>query len=490
MKRCAGVLLGISSLPSRYGIGDFGKEAYRFIDDLKKGNFRIWQILPLNPLGYGNSPYQPYSSKAMDPIYISLDLLKEDGLLKADIPSFNEDADRVDYQGARAFKDKKLELAYKNYKARGDFKEFEEWKKNNPWAYNYAVFLTFKKLNDLRMWSTWPIEQQNWINDKKYSLTRYKNKIEYEMWTQFILFTQWAKLKAYANLNGISIMGDIPFYVGIDSSDVWENQECFLLDENKNPTFIAGVPPDYFSETGQRWGNPIYDWDELKRTDFKFWVDRVGFNANIFDIIRIDHFRAFDTYWKIPSSCPTAIEGEWINGMGYDVFNEIYKHYKDIQIVAEDLGDLFDSVLVLRDHFNLPGMNILQFTFEADKQEYGLKDRQNQIVYTGTHDNETINGWIERLTDEERWQIRNKLERLNCSYPDFAYSFCRLALNNIANYCILPMQDICSLNNYYRMNTPGTIGSPDWEYRMKDFVDFENRLGYLAELIANTGRNN
>ena len=489
MKRCAGILLGVSSLPSKYGIGDFGKEAYRFIDDLNKANFKIWQILPLNPLGYGNSPYQPYSSKAMDPIYISLDLLKEEGLLTR-VEEYNPTADRVDYQGARAFKDKKLERAFTNFKAKGNLEDFENWKKNNAWVYTYAVFLTLKKQNNLRMWSEWPLEQQNWIVDRKYKLGRLTNKIEFEMWTQYVLFTQWAKLKAYANSKGVEIMGDIPFYVGIDSADVWENQKCFLLDENKQPTFIAGVPPDYFSETGQRWGNPIYDWDYLKETNFKFWMERIGFNSNIFDIIRIDHFRAFDTYWKIPSSCPTAIEGEWINGMGYELFDELYRNYKDIKIVAEDLGDLFDSVLVLRDHFNLPGMNILQFTFEEYKEEYGLKDRENQIVYTGTHDNETINGWISRISDDNRNAIRAKLERLNCSFPDFAYSFCVLALRNKANYCILPMQDICSLDNYARMNEPGTIGSPDWEYKMSNFEDFENRLGYLKELIENTGRNN
>lgn len=489
MKRCAGVLLAVSSLPSKYGIGDFGKEAYRFIDDLKKGNFKIWQILPLNPLGYGNSPYQPYSSKAMDPLYISLDLLKEDGLLTK-LDTFNPNADRVDYQGARAFKDKKLERAYQNFKEKGNVEDFENWKKNNPWVYNYAVFLTLKKQNDLRMWSEWPIEQQNWIVDHKYKIGRLKNKIEYEMWTQYILFTQWAKLKAYANINGIEIMGDIPFYVGIDSCDVWENQDCFLLDEEKRPTFIAGVPPDYFSETGQRWGNPIYDWDRMKETKFSFWMERIGFNANIFDIIRIDHFRAFDTYWKIPSSCPTAVEGEWCQGMGYELFDELYRNYKDVKIVAEDLGDLFDSVLVLRDHFNLPGMNILQFTFEEYKWEYGLKDRENQIIYTGTHDNETINGWIDRISEDNRNAVRAKLERLGYSYPDFAYSFMRLALDNKANYCILPMQDICSLSNYARMNEPSTIGSPDWEYKMVNFEDFENRLGYLSELINNSGRNN
>ena len=219
-------------------------------------------------------------------------------------------------------------------------------------------------------------------------------------------------------------------------------------------------------------------------------MDRIGFNAKIYDIIRIDHFRAFDTYWKIPASCPTAIDGEWCQGLGYELFDELYKNFKEIEIVAEDLGELFDSVLVLRDHFNLPGMNVLQFSFEPFNPVYGEKDRENQIIYSGTHDNETINGWVERMDDNQRNAVRRKLDSIGCSYPDFAYSFVRLALNNKANYCIVPMQDICSLTNYSRMNEPGTVGSPNWEFKMVDFTDFENRLSYLSELINNSGRNN
>ena len=489
MKRCAGVLLAISSLPSNYGIGDFGKNAYRFIDDLKKANFKIWQILPLGPLGFGNSPYQPLSSKAIDPIYISLDFLKEEKLL-IKVPTINENYSIVEYDKVRPFKEKLLEKAFLKYKAKEDFKDFEKWKKNNSWVYNYAVFVTLKKSNSLRMWTEWPKEQQDWILDKKFKLGRYENQINREMWYQYVAFNQFAKLKEYANKNEIEIMGDIPFYVGADSIDVWENQKCFLLDEKHNPSFVAGVPPDVFSKTGQRWGNPIYNWEYIKKTNFKFWIDRLTFNASLFDIIRIDHFRAFDTYWCIPASCPTAEVGEWLKCPGYEFFDTLFEKHKDLKIVAEDLGDLINSVLVLRDHYNFPGMNILQFTFEPYNESYGTKDIENQIIYTGTHDNETINGWINRISDDERNAVRRKLEKLGYSYPDFAYSFCRLALFNKANYCILPMQDICSLDNSARMNTPSTIGSPNWEYKMVDFEDFENRLGYLNELINNSGRNN
>lgn len=488
MKRCAGVLLAVSSLPSKQGIGDFGNNAYVFIDMLRKADMKIWQILPLNPLGFGNSPYQPYSSKAMDEIYISLEMLKEEGLLTSvrAFKSLNNEV--VYYQEVREFKEKIIKLAYKNFKVKGDYKEFDHWVKNNKWVEDYAIFLTLKKINGLRMWSEWPKEHQNYIVDRKLKLGRYKDKIQYEKWVQFTLFKQWDKLHEYAASKGISIMGDVPFYVGIDSLDVWQNQKDFLLNGDGTASFIAGVPPDYFSATGQRWGNPIYNWEAIANEKFKFWIDRLTFNSKVFDIIRIDHFRAFDTYWKIPSSCPTAVEGEWIKAPGYQFFDTLFAQYPNLNIVAEDLGDLFPSVLELRDHYNLPGMNILQFTFEPDREEYGLKDKENQIVYTGTHDNETINGWIEKSDDNTKQNIRNKLNRLGYEDPDFAKCFVKLAFDNKADYCIIPMQDLLSLPGYAKMNTPSTIGSPNWEWKMISFDKFEQQIPYLKALVKDTRR--
>lgn len=488
MERSAGVLLAISSLPSRYGIGDFGSYAKEFIQKLHNTGFKIWQILPLNPLGFGNSPYQPYSSKAMDEIYISLELLKKDGLLSTLPKEFNSLSNVVDYEKARLYKSKYLAKAYNNFIKKNDFVEFNEWLSENKWVENYSVFLTFKKHNELRMWTEWPKEQKEWIRDHKFDIEPWKDEILYVKWLQFILFKQWNELHLFANSLGIKIMGDIPFYVGIDSADVWENQHYFLLDNDGNPSFIAGVPPDYFSVTGQRWGNPIYNWEVMEEKDFDFWVDRIGFNAKVFDIIRIDHFRAFDTYWKIPSSCETAIEGTWENAPGYALFDKLYATFPNMNIVAEDLGDLFDSVLVLRDHYNLPGMNILQFTFDINKEGYGEKDSINQLVYTGTHDNETIMGWINAMNNEEKTKLVNKLHRVGIFDEDYAMGFVRLAMNNKANYAILPMQDLLSLDNSARMNTPSTIGSPDWEWKMIDFAGFEERCPFFNELIQYSNR--
>ncbi|MEG2052558.1 MAG: 4-alpha-glucanotransferase [Bacilli bacterium] len=488
MKRCAGILLAVSSLPSNYGMGDFGDSSYQFIDILKNTGFKIWQILPLNPLGFGNSPYQPYSSKAIDELYISLEKLTEDGLL-LNVPSFfNKTKDVVDYEAVREYKGQFLKLAFEAFNKLNEFEEFDQWIKDNAWVYNYAVFITFKKANNKKMWTEWIPEHKFWITSKEKNVSGYEEQIRYEMWIQFIAFSQWNKIHQYAKENDIQLMGDIPFYVGIDSIDVWENQNYFLLDEVGNASFIAGVPPDYFSKTGQRWGNPIYNWENLEKDGFKFWIDRIGFNINVFDILRIDHFRAFDTYWKVPSTCETAIEGEWVNAPGYKLFDKLYSVFPEIDIVAEDLGDLFDSVLVLRDHYNLPGMNILQFTFDIDKAEYGLKDRENQLVYTGTHDNETIVGWVQSLSNDQKNRLFNKLSSLGIYDKDPAQAFIKLAFINKANYAIIPLQDVLSLDNKARMNTPSTIGSPDWEWKLVNFDKFVELSDYLRNLITSSNR--
>lgn len=295
--RKVGMLMPVASLPGRHGIGDFGKESYNFVDLLKEAKAAIWQMLPLNPLGYGNSPYQPYSSCAGDELYINLDKLCEEGLLKR-VPDFHSNATHIDYQAVREFKGKYLKKAFKNFKPDAGYKKFIKM----DWVYNYAVFLTLKKQNNLVSWNEWPVEQQNWIKDHKYDLTPLNEDIEYEMFVQYEFYKQWMELKKYANKNGIKVMGDIPIYVGIDSLDVWSGQENFLLGADGKPTFIAGVPPDYFSATGQRWGNPIYDWDYMEKDGFKFWLNRLDYSSKLFDIIRIDHFRAFDSYWKISCS--------------------------------------------------------------------------------------------------------------------------------------------------------------------------------------------
>jgi 4-alpha-glucanotransferase len=489
MRRIAGVLLAISSLPSEQGIGDFGPHAYEFIDILKESKIKVWQILPLNPLGFGNSPYQPYSSKAMDELYISLDMLKQEGLLN-EIKEFNKNSTVTMYQEVRAFKEEYLKEAYANFINRKDFKEFDQFVKDNSWVNEYALYVTFKKENDNQMWCYWREDMKNYIKDHKLDLTPYLDKINYEKWIQYVVFKQWAALHEYAIKMGIMIMGDVPFYVGLDSLDVWENQQDFLLQLDGTAAFVAGVPPDYFSKTGQRWGNPIYNWEQIQKENFFFWIDRLGFSSKIFDIIRIDHFRAFDTYWKIPESCPTAVEGEWKTAPGYALFDELYRAYPHINIVAEDLGDLFPSVLKLRDHYNLPGMNVLQFTFDYNKQEYGVKDINNQICYTGTHDNEMINGWVKTLKKPDYDKLVNKLARLGYHDSDIAKDFVNLAFDNRADFAIIPMQDFLSYDDSAKMNTPSTVGSPNWEWKLVSFDEFKKLVPWLKEKIVKCNRDN
>ncbi len=482
--REAGILLPLSSLPSNHGIGDMGAYSFELIDLLKLGGFRIWQILPLNPLGYGNSPYQPYSSFAGDEIYISLDELFDEGLLKKKAPKFRQKEQYVDYENVRSFKEKYLKQAFQQFIPNEEYETFAK----QEWVYLYGVFLTLKKKNDLKCWNEWEKEQQEWIKTKEFDVSIYEEDIRYEMFIQYLFYKQWMKVKAYANANGIRIMGDIPFYVGIDSLDVWANQECFLLGADGKPTFIAGVPPDYFSATGQRWGNPIYDWDYLKEQNYQFWLDRIDYNSKLFDVIRIDHFRAFDTYWKIPSTCDTAIEGEWLEAPGYEVFDLIVKKFPQVEIIAEDLGDLREEVHVLKNHYGLKGMKIVQFTFDPNENNNNFEDIENMVIYTGSHDNQTIKGWY--MSQEKKTQnaIRKSLKKSGYEDRVIAKRFVKLTLDSIAEMAILPVQDLINLGDEARINTPGTLGSPNWEWKLDSLRGLKREMGTLKELIQASNR--
>ncbi len=478
--RKAGILMPVASLPATTGIGDFGPTSYTFIDLIKKNGMKIWQILPLNPLGFGNSPYQPYSSKAMDELYISLELLQEEGLLES-VKPYREKSKSIDYEKVRAYKEKQLKKAFLNFKPNAAFKKFIQ----QEWLQNYAVFLTLKKANDHRCWNEWPLDQKTWIKNKKYNIEMHQNEIQYELFLQYIVHKQWKNLRRYANSKGIQIMGDIPIYVGIDSEDVWANQKSFLLDKDGRPRFIAGVPPDFFSEEGQRWGNPLYNWKQIEKNDFEFWLDRLAYNQQLFDIIRIDHFRAFDTYWKIPASCPTAIIGKWVEAPGYALFNAIYKKYPRMNIVAEDLGDLRPEVLELRDHFNLMGMRIVQHSFD----EEGMKqDRKHVIAYTGTHDNETIQSWFKGLELSEKNRVKNYLSKNGYRYADVVDNMIQYTLSSEAKITILPIGDILKQGASGRINTPGTVGSPNWEYRISDFEELKKRFGVIKKMMKKAKR--
>lgn len=482
--REAGLLLPLSSLPSDYGVGEMGRYSYQLIDLLKEGGFSIWQILPLNPLGYGNSPYQPYSSFAGDELYISLEELFLEGLLKRKPDAFLNQNTSVDYEKVRAFKAIYLKEAFQNFIPDADYESFCK----QEWVYYYGVFLTLKKKNNLRCWNEWSLEQKEWIKNKRFDVSLYQEEINYEMFVQYLFYKQWMKLKAYANQNAIKIMGDIPFYVGIDSLDVWMNQDCFLLDEEGRPNFIAGVPPDYFSETGQRWGNPIYDWEYLKVTQYGFWMERLAYSNKLFDYIRIDHFRAFDTYWKIPATCPTAIEGEWIEAPGYELFDMIKATFKDLEIIAEDLGDLREEVHVLKNHYGLKGMKIVQFTFDPNENNNNFEDIKNMVIYTGSHDNQTIRGWYEAQEESTQKAIREALVRLGYLVESITDCFLKLTFDSIADMAIIPMQDFINLSDEGRMNTPGTLGSPNWEWKLSNYDEFIKELPKIKEMIDTSNR--
>lgn len=476
--RKAGVLMPISALMSESGIGDFGEGAYEFIDIIKKTGFKIWQILPLNPLGYGNSPYQPFSSKAFDELYISLTDLKKRGLIQK-IKPFAKNANHIDYGAVRAYKEPYFIEAYHNFKQNKAFRAFIR----QDWVYEYAVFRTLKKINGEKCWVEWPAEHKKWISDRTFDLSLYEDEIYYQIFLQFILFEEWFKLKQYANRKGIKIMGDIPIYVGLDSLDVWSYQDGFLLDKDGRPTFIAGVPPDYFAKRGQRWGNPIYNWRKIKDDGFAFWLDRLYYVGNLYDIVRIDHFRAFDTFWQIPSDCPDATIGTWEEAPGYELFDTLFNMYPQLAIVVEDLGDLRDEVGILRDHYDLMGMRVLEFCFDFDKRD---GEKENQIIYTGTHDSETLIHWLSM----QKSGFKTRLKRFFSDYPydNIVDNFIYYTLKSESLLAIIPISDLLHKNEKYRINTPGTIGSPNWEMRLKNYDELYQVMDKYKKMIKAANR--
>lgn len=482
--RKAGVMLPVSALPSCYGIGDMGKNSYHFVDMLAQARVSYWQILPLNPLGFGNSPYQPYSSFAGDPLYIDLESLYENGLLAELSQPYDEDATSINYEGVRDFKDMLLREAFECFTPDAGYEAFAA----QAWVYPYAVFMMFKRLNGMRGWLEWPEEQKNWPQTRQIDLTPFDEDIRYEMFLQYLFFTQWMGLKAYANAKGIEIIGDIPIYVGIDSLDVWMGRENFLLEPDGQPTYVAGVPPDYFSATGQRWGNPIYDWKHLEADGFAFWINRLRYSAKLFDVIRIDHFRGFDTYWEIPASCPTAVEGQWLEAPGYALFDKVLAALPGIQIIAEDLGMLRKEVYTLRDHYHFRGMKIVQFTFKPKDKQAPRGDKPHMVVYTGTHDNQTVLGWYRQQPLKWRLQARWSLLRSGYAGGGIARQFLRLALDDAADIAIIPAQDLMGLDDSGRINTPGTVGSPNWEWKLKDFAGLQEHMPFFMETVKATGR--
>lgn len=488
--RVSGVLLSVTSLPGPHGIGDFGKEAYRFVDLLSEAGFSLWQILPLNPIGYGHSPYQPYSSFAFDEQFISLDALFEEGLLRK-VPRFRDASEKVAYEEVRAFKLPYLRQAFeKDFLAHPYV--LNQFVQRHRWVKDWAKFSMFHRRYPMS-WSEWPEEARDALKNGKRLSKEDARDVKFEIWLQKKAYEQWRKIHEYAKGKGIAIIGDIPFYVGFDSCDVWTELDGFLIDEaTLSPSFIAGVPPDYFSATGQRWGNPIYDWERLERTDFALFKNRILRNSGVYDILRLDHFRAFDTYWKIPSSCETAIDGAWIEAPGYAFFDSLFRDEPSLQgrIIAEDLGDLRPEVLELRDHFRFPGMNVIQFTFPDDQLYHKPGyDEVNSVLYLGTHDNSTTLSYVEGLPLEEQASWKKRLEELGFpAEEDVVGALISFALSKPGKWAIFSAQDLLRLRDDCRTNVPSTVNDVNWTFKLSTLNELGKALKSLSPELEKYGR--
>ena len=483
MERYAGVLCPISALPSRFGIGDFGKESFEFVDLLAENGFHLWQILPLNPIGYGHSPYQPFSSFALDEIYLDLDDLFQKRLIDKPL-SFREKEERVDYEAIRDYKRPILHSAFRQEMALDSYC-LDAFIASHPWVKNWSIFMSMKRSENNASWNHWPKEKINKIKGGYQSLSLdEKEAANYEIWLQKTLYEEWENLKNYANKKGIRIIGDLPFYVGYDSCDVYEAQDEFLLDENHEPSWVSGVPPDYFSKTGQRWGNPIYNWDKLKKENYALILNRIKNNARLYDILRLDHFRAFDTYWKIPASCGTAIDGSWVEAPGYEVFDLLKEEMPDTQILAEDLGELRPEVLLLRDHYHFPGMNVVQFTFiDSEVRRSANYKKENMVAYLGTHDNDTTKGFYLSLSEKDKELWNEVLKTLGFNEGDFVDKLIAYELALPAKYALFSLQDILKLGSEARLNVPSVIDKINWTWRIVDYSLTKERFHALFPLL-------
>ncbi|MBE8992194.1 4-alpha-glucanotransferase [Nostoc sp. LEGE 12450] len=498
--RSSGILLHPTSFPSRFGVGDLGLEAYRFIDFLKDTHQQYWQVLPLGPTGYGNSPYMCYSAMAGNPLLISPEKLRDEGLLSeedfANLPGFP--VEKVDFDQVVPIKIGLLKKACENFKVnatdiqKNEFAGFCDSKAY--WLENYALFMALKDSHNGASWHTWEAE---FVKRKPEALAQAEDRLNgdifYYKFVQFEFFRQWSDLKNYANMRGIDIIGDIPIYVSHDSADVWAHPDIFCLDEETGEAAqMAGVPPDYFSATGQLWGNPVYNWEELQKQDFKWWVQRFEAMLDYVDIIRIDHFRGFEAYWSVPKGEETAMNGEWVEAPGDAFFAAIREKLGKLPVLAEDLGVITPEVEALRDKYEFPGMKVLQFAFGSDPGNPFLPFNypRNAVVYTGTHDNDTTVGWFNSANDNEKHNLWLYLGSI--SPEGIQWDLIRLALSSIANQAIIPLQDVLGLGNEARMNFPSTAeGNWGWRYQAEALRDeLRDRLKVLTRLNGRAPQEN
>ena len=493
--RGAGVLLSVTSLPSLYGIGDFGPEARNWIDCLHRAGQSWWQILPLGPTGYGNSPYQPLSSFALNWLLISPDDLVADGLLqKSDLPAMDFPDSEVDYDSVRSFKQRLLETVWLHFPERASselkqaYEKFCDYEKN--WLDDYALFQVLKDKYQGASYLDWPKElvrrNPDALDQVRHDLAKEMDRVQL---SQFLIVQQMKRLKEYAHAKGVRFIGDLPFFVSPDSSDVWANPELFLLDEELQPRFVAGVPPDYFSAQGQFWGNPVYDWDALGETGYRWCVDRFCALLDHVDLIRLDHFRGFAAAWHIPNGARNARMGQWVPGPGRKYFNAVQSRLGALPLIAEDLGIITPDVNALRDEFHLPGMRVLQFAFDGNPENPYLPQNydSNTVVFTGTHDNNTTRGWYESLSKDERKNVCETLQHPAIKSREIASVLMGLAWSSVAALAMAPLQDILNLPANARMNTPGRTGG-NWCWRCTAEMLESPAFDWLRELTENSNR--
>ena len=501
MNRYAGILMHITSLPSEYGIGCFDKAAYDFVDFLEKAGQRYWQILPLGSTAHGgsdDSPYQAYSAFAGNPYLISLDALIEEGVLtreECDEADFGTNPGKVDFDKLNGNRYTLLHKAYErsNISQDPDFRVF--CSENGWWLNDYALFMALKKFFGDVAFSQWPEDiRMHWGFAVDYYNRELYFDIEFQKYMQFKFDQQWSKLKAYANEKHIQIVGDIPIYVSPDGTDVWAHPELFQLDDRNIPTAMAGCPPDAFAADGQVWGNPLYRWDLHRATGYEWWVSRMWYSFKLYDVVRIDHFRGFDQYFSIPMGASSAREGHWEPGPGMDLFHTIRRRLGDVAVIAEDLGLMTDSVRRLVKDSTYPNMKVLQFAIDpvdvgASNDYWPHNYNSNCVVYTGTHDNETLAGWYKDLGKEAKKQIRDYLGDYRTAEKDMYKVLIMLALRSVAKDCIVPIQDYLGLGNDARMNKPGTVGF-NWRWRMAEGLTTDALAEELLAMVKITGRCN
>lgn len=471
--RKSGILLHPTSLPGKFGIGTLGAEAYQFVDFLQQAKFHIWQMLPINVTGFGNSPYQCYSTLAGNPLMIDLETLHEDGFLSDEDMENHQrlfaESSEVDFGLVEKNKMPLLRSAYNVFRLTSmtyeDFGAFCDY--HAQWLNDYALFMAIKEYHDGKSMQEWSLPLRLKQEEAIYQIyDKLIDEVGFQKFIQYIFFRQWMKLKRYANERCIEIMGDIPIYVSLDSVDVWANPHFFEVDHELTPIRVAGVPPDYFSQTGQLWGNPVYKWHALRNDNFEWWRKRFKGAFAMFDRVRIDHFRGFSQFWSIPYGDETAVNGHWVDALGHDLFTSISDYYGNMKIVAEDLGHITPDVEHLRNRFGYPGMKILQFAFDSSECNCYLPHTydKNCVVYTGTHDNNTSLGWMQEALEKD---VSKAVHYMHCTKKTFVHSLIRLALASVADIAIIPMQDILELDATARMNVPGTVGD-NWKWKMTD----------------------